>query len=82
MPHSDAVINANRVELKRHTARGPDSLFYEFAKGLQVDMTRYYINIRITNSDKRLVEIIFSDHTGCTQQSPVWCSLKAKLDLI
>jgi hypothetical protein len=82
MAHGDAIVDADGIELKWHTTCRANSLFYQFAEGLQVDMAGYYIHIGIAYGDKGLVEIIFPHHTGRTQQATVWSSFESELDLI
>src|SRR6266571_9273098 len=82
MAHSDTVIYADGVELKRHSTRGSYCFFDKFAKCLQVHMSGHYVNIRIAHGNKWFMKIMFSYHTRCAQQSAMWRPFKAYLYLI
>src|SRR5262249_6225861 len=82
MTHGNSVIYTNGIKFKRHPACLANSLFDQFAKGLQVNMSRHNIHIRVAHSNKWFGEIFFSYHTSGAQQPTVRRSFKAELDLV
>ena len=62
--HRDAVIHADGVEFEGYTARGAHGVFNLPTKPLQVDVSRYYIHIRVDDGDKGLVKISFANDAG------------------
>ncbi|MNH74363.1 hypothetical protein D3C73_265770 [compost metagenome] len=76
MSHGNTVIHTYGVELERYTAGFTDRFFYDLTKFLQVYVTRYNINIRVTNRNKRFIEVLFFN-AGCTQQAAVRSTVKA-----
>jgi hypothetical protein len=81
MPHCDPVIDTDRVELKRYAARSSDDLFDAATELLQVNMAGDDIDIRVDDSDERLVEV-FIAQTGRFEQCPVGRSFITFFDAI
>jgi hypothetical protein len=82
MAHGDAVVDADGVEFKGNAARRANGPLDQLAKGLQVNVAWYYVNVGVADGNERFVKIMFSDYAGGAQQAAMWCSLKAELDLI
>ncbi|MNW06914.1 hypothetical protein D3C71_2034060 [compost metagenome] len=81
MSHRNPVINPDGVEFEWNAAGFTNGIFNNFTKLLQVNMTRYDIDVRVTYRDKRLAEILFF-YARCTEQTPVWCAVKPLFDHI
>ncbi len=82
MSHGNAIINPNGIKFKWDTPCCTNGFFDKFTKSLQVYMSGHNIDIRVADGNKRFLKIVFTNYTGRTQQSPMWSSLKTKLDLI
>ncbi|MPN06145.1 hypothetical protein SDC9_153401 [bioreactor metagenome] len=64
MPHGDAVIHTDGIELKRHSAGSPHGFFDLFSEALQMNMAGNDIHIRIHDGDKWLLHIRIADTGG------------------
>ena len=81
MPHRDAVVDADRVELERNPARLADRVLDDLAEGLQVDVPRDQIDVRVADANERLVEVgVARDLPGRAEQAPVRRPRDARLD--
>ena len=81
MSHDDAVVDADRVELERDTARLANRLLDDASEFLQVHVTRHDIDVRVADGDERLVEVVRRpDLPGGAQQAAVRCALEPALD--
>ncbi len=73
MAHGNAVIHADGVEFEGNASCGANGFFDQLTKLLQVHVPRDDIDVRIDDSDKRLMHIRVGD-TGRLEQGPVGCS--------
>ncbi len=69
--HGDAIIHADGVEFEGYSARLAHRVLNLLTKFLQVDVSRYYIHIRIDDGDEGLVKIPFADNAGRPQERAV-----------
>ena len=81
MAHGDAVTDADGVELKGDAARLGDALLHPLTDLVQMAMTRDDLHIRVTDRDKRLLEII-ALHARRHKQSAMRSPLKSTLHLV
>lgn len=73
--HGDAVVNPDRIELKRNHASGTNSFLDQLAKFLQVHVARDNVDVRVANGDKRFVEILVL-YSCRTKQAAVRSAVK------
>ncbi|MNW01931.1 hypothetical protein D3C71_1976390 [compost metagenome] len=74
--HGDSVVYADRIEFKRNAAGFADRFLDDFAEFLQMNMTRYNINVGVADRDERFAEILLFN-SGCTQQTAVRRTVEA-----
>ena len=81
MPHRDAVVDADGVELERNSAGLAYRLLHHATELLQVNVAGNDVDVRVAHRDERLVEITaVADLTGRAQQTAVRCALEPFLD--
>ncbi len=81
VPHGDAVVHSDGVELEGNSAGGAHSLLHHPAEFLEMNVTRDDVHVRVADRDERLVEITaVADLTGGAQQTPVRRALESLLD--
>jgi hypothetical protein len=81
MPHSDAVIDPDCVELEGNPAGGPDSVFDRSTEALEVGMPGDDVDVRIDDGHEGLIHVLIAD-TRRLEQRPVGGSLYAAFDPI
>src|SRR5579884_1576921 len=80
MAHRDTVIYADSIELERHASRCANGLLHQLAKGLQVNMPRHHVYIRVAHGDEGLVEVLLADNSGSAEQAAMRGALKTHFD--
>ncbi len=81
VPHRDAVVHADGVELERHAAGGADRVLHQLAEALQVHVAGHDVHVGIHDCDERLVHV-FVTHAGRLEQRAVRRALDAALDTV
>ena len=69
MPHGDAVVDCDGVELLRYTAGGFNLAAHELPEILQVDVAGYELGERVRHSDDRLGEVVVGHAGGAPERS-------------
>ena len=69
MPHGDAVVDRDGVELLRHPAGGFDLAAHELPEILEVDVAGYELGERVRYGDDRFVEVVVGHAGGTPERS-------------
>lgn len=78
MAHGNPVIYADCIEFKRNAAGFADRFLDDFAELLKMYMSRYDVDVRVTDRNERFAEILFLYACG-TQETAVRCTVEAFL---
>ena len=69
MSHRDAVVDRDRVELARDSARRVDRLADDLTHRLEVRMAGHELRVGVGDGDDRLAEILAGDAGGAQQRA-------------
>ena len=79
VPHRDPIIDADRIEQKRHAPRRPDALLDVVSDLLQMDVPGNDVDVAVADRDERLVPVPLADARR-PQEAPVGGAGVAFLD--
>jgi len=83
VPHDDAIVHADRVELERHAAGLADGVFHHASELLQVHVAGHDVDVRVAHGHERLVEVVRrANLSRGSQKASMRCALEAALDRI
>ena len=83
MSHGDSIIYPNCIEFKRDPPGFSNGFFGNICQFSQMDVTRYDIDIRVANGNKRLIHILDIFYLSCCiKQTPCWSCFNAFFYLI
>ena len=69
VPHRDPVVDRDGVELLGHGAGLVDLLRDEIPQGLQMDVARHELRVRVGDGDDRLDQVRFGGAGGAPQRA-------------
>ncbi len=79
VPHGDAIVHRDGVELERNATCLAHGVLDHGREGVQVDVARHDVGVGIGDADERLAEVLVLDARG-PQQAAMPGALDAFLD--
>jgi hypothetical protein len=79
--HGDPIVNADGVELERHSAGSPHGFLHQLAETLQMHVPGDHIHVRVDDGDEGLAHIGIR-HPGGFEEGTVGGSFDSGFDLV